>query len=231
MSIRLFKDVLASGVKPAPKRLVLLILAFRFNDETGQCNPSLQKIAEDCGISEKQARRWLRELEQEGIISSTGNPGSTLNRKIKLPTLPSEGVLPNKGDLSPELVEHSHARLVTPPVNGKAPLPQKGVKRDEEQKEERNIKRTASKPDDVSEKVWRDWLAHRAEGSMTESAITSFREEARKAGISLEKSLIEAMVRGWKCFKADWVQQSVRYIDTKQRTVAAIFDFPRSKEG
>jgi hypothetical protein len=106
-----------------------------------------------------------------------------------------------------------------------------GVKRNEEKNEERINKRTTGKPDDVCAQVWEDWLAHRAGGSMTESALIALRKEAIKAGMSLELALIEAMARNWKGFKASWMQQSARSTDTKQRTAAAIFDFPRACEG
>jgi hypothetical protein len=40
---------------------------------------------------------------------------------------------------------------------------------------------------------------------VTAAAISGIEREARKAGWSLEKALLECCARGWAGFKADWV--------------------------
>ena len=42
---------------------------------------------------------------------------------------------------------------------------------------------------------------------VTEAAIKGIEREARKAGWSLEKALIECCARGWAGFKAEWVNK------------------------
>jgi hypothetical protein len=47
----------------------------RFGGEEGNVYPSIRRIGDELGISMKQARRYVRELEQQGFIKSTRTPG------------------------------------------------------------------------------------------------------------------------------------------------------------
>jgi len=53
-----------------PASLVLLALAHRHNQETGRCDPSVTKVAQDLNISERSVRYALRELEAEKLIAT-----------------------------------------------------------------------------------------------------------------------------------------------------------------
>lgn len=81
--------------------------------------------------------------------------------------------------------------------------------------ETRNIKqetinktKAISCPESVSHETWSDFLQHRKakKAAVTESAIKGIDREARKAGWSLEKALVECCARGWVGFKAEWVK-------------------------
>ena len=65
------------------------------------------------------------------------------------------------------------------------------------------------RPDDVSEQVWNDFLKQRKQvkAPVTETALAGIQREAAKAGWSLEQALTECTVRGWRGFKADWVNK------------------------
>ncbi len=55
---------------------VLLSLAERKNTTTGQCNPSPERLAMDCGMSptsKRHVRRVLRQLEAKGLIERVGS--------------------------------------------------------------------------------------------------------------------------------------------------------------
>jgi uncharacterized protein YdaU (DUF1376 family) len=72
------------------------------------------------------------------------------------------------------------------------PLPPKGV----------------SKPDDVSDDVWRDFKKHRAKhGGITDRVIAGFRREADRAGWTLEQAMDECITQGWRGFKAEYVKE------------------------
>lgn len=67
--------------------------------------------------------------------------------------------------------------------------------------------RGVSKPDDVSDDVWRDFKKHRSKhGSITERVIAGFRREAEKAGWTLEQAMDESITQGWRGFKAEYVK-------------------------
>lgn len=63
----------AAGLKlKCYEKLVLLMLANRANPATNCCFPSIRVIAEDCGISQAQARKAIVSLEKMGLVQRTG---------------------------------------------------------------------------------------------------------------------------------------------------------------
>lgn len=81
--------------------------------------------------------------------------------------------------------------------------------------------RPSQPPDGVSETVWRDFLALRKanKSPLTESALNGIRREADMAGWSLQRALEECCVRGWKSFKAGWIEEKRSASETRQSTV------------
>lgn len=65
------------------------------------------------------------------------------------------------------------------------------------------------KPADVSDEVWSDFLAHRkrVRADLTNTALQGIIREADKAGWTLQAALAECVVRGWRGFKAEWVNK------------------------
>jgi hypothetical protein len=53
---------------PALQKLVLLMLANRTNSDTGRCDPSHDKLANDCGMSKPSVKRAIAELAERGLI-------------------------------------------------------------------------------------------------------------------------------------------------------------------
>ena len=70
-------------------------------------------------------------------------------------------------------------------------------------------KKPIAPPDGVSPETWSDFLQIRKlkKAAVTESAVKGIEREARKAGWSLEKALVECCARGWAGFKAEWVNK------------------------
>jgi hypothetical protein len=70
------------------------------------------------------------------------------------------------------------------------------------------LKLAITKPDDVNEVVWSDWVKHRKakKALITETVIKRIRNESLKAGISLESAMELMCVRNWQGFEADWVK-------------------------
>lgn len=64
-------EAMALAVKvkvPAKQKIVLLMLADRVNKDTGRCDPSISRLADDCGMSETSVKTALRALRDAGLI-------------------------------------------------------------------------------------------------------------------------------------------------------------------
>ena len=62
---------------PCTQKMVLLMLADRHNNDTGQCNPSHEMLAEDCGLSRRSVVDQIDRLAVAGLLRirhrATGN--------------------------------------------------------------------------------------------------------------------------------------------------------------
>lgn len=67
MSLDALSWAARQSLKPVQK-LTLMMLANRHNRDTGQCNPSHARLANDCGLSDSGARKALKELSDLGLI-------------------------------------------------------------------------------------------------------------------------------------------------------------------
>ena len=67
---------------PVKQKIVLLMLADRTNKDTGRCDPSIPKLAEDCGMSETSVKEAIRSLRDAGLVEAH-------ERKISGASLPN----------------------------------------------------------------------------------------------------------------------------------------------
>lgn len=73
MSIRAIKWAMtaAQTVDITPvQRCALFVLAYHHNDKSGQCNPAMLTIGNECGVSDRAAREAIRALEHVGLIKA-----------------------------------------------------------------------------------------------------------------------------------------------------------------
>lgn len=72
---------------------------------------------------------------------------------------------------------------------------------------ERKGKERNTRPDDVSEQVWVDYIAHRKAKKTTISGtvIDSLRTDAKTIGLSLQEAMQMQIKRGWTGFEPSWV--------------------------
>lgn len=64
-------EAMAWAVKwdlPVKQKITLLMLANRVNSDTGRCFPSIQNLAQDCGMSETSVKEAIRSLKEAGIL-------------------------------------------------------------------------------------------------------------------------------------------------------------------
>lgn len=63
------------------------------------------------------------------------------------------------------------------------------------------------KPEDVTQECWDDFIAHRKakRAIITARVVKTIRDEAHRAGWTLEQALDHMVLMGWRGFKAEWV--------------------------
>ena len=91
--------------------------------------------------------------------------------------------------------------------------------------ETKNTATVVAPPDGVSQSVWNDFVKQRKakKAPVSETVITKIRNQAEKAGWSLEDALSEICARGWTGFNADWVKEKQTFAqqaaDVARKTV------------
>lgn len=61
----------------AVDKLVLILLANRHNGDTGRCDASHTRIAEEAGVNRTTVLRATKRLEQQGLLTISGRSGKT----------------------------------------------------------------------------------------------------------------------------------------------------------
>ncbi|MDA8584637.1 helix-turn-helix domain-containing protein [Rhodobacteraceae bacterium] len=97
------------GVKPAAK-IVLIQLADFHNKETGQCNPSAQRLADECEMGRATLFRHMTTLEEYGLVTrharGDGDGGRGSNQyELHLDIVLGPSARPKGGDSGPKGVE------------------------------------------------------------------------------------------------------------------------------
>jgi hypothetical protein len=69
MSVKAMDAVLASRVTPPSLKLTLLVLANHLNKDTHRCDPGVDSIAEQVGVSRSQALRLIGSLKAAGLVA------------------------------------------------------------------------------------------------------------------------------------------------------------------
>lgn len=144
------------------------------------------KDAEIAARDEEAAEKRAKDAERKRIErASTDNPRTVHGRGADAKKAEKTAPIENK-----------------PPVSPKGDTAPKGVKSTRREKFE-----PIAKPDDVSVKVWDDFRRHRhaKRAPISGTVIDDFREEAAKAGWTLEAAMRESITRGWQGFKAKWL--------------------------
>ena len=79
--------------------------------------------------------------------------------------------------------------------------------------ETKNTATVVAPPDGVSQSVWSDFVKQRKakKAPVSETVIAKIRNQAEKAGWSLEDALAEICARGWTGFNAEWVKEKQTY--------------------
>lgn len=65
---------------PATTKMVLIVLADHHNSETGQCNPSIKRIAKVAGADDSTVKRHISKLDQAALLTIKQNDRSDGSR-------------------------------------------------------------------------------------------------------------------------------------------------------
>jgi len=96
------------------------------------------------------------------------------------------------------------------------------VEKEVEKEKEKETKEKA--PEGVSPEVWDSFVKQRkaSRAVITTTVIKSIQKEADKAGWTLEQALAECAARGWRGFKATWVQEKLTRSEERQNVMAEL---------
>ena len=174
----------------------------------GQFITSLEKLKSRCAkdVTIQNVRTALVKLEKWGFLTNHSTKTGRLITICNYSHYQDEEKTTNK-DVNKALTKHQQSTNKELTTN----------KNDKNEKNEKNIKKTKAKkilekPDDVNEQVWNDFVEHRKQvkAPLTETALKGIVREAKKANIATEDALIECTVRGWRGFKAEWINKNNR---------------------
>lgn len=191
---------------------------FRFYADTHR-NPKVAKL------SDKDFRLWIELLsvaaERDGFVPCLDDLKHMLKRRLDhlssaverlisagLIERLSDGYRPHnwdkrqyKSDVSTERSRKSRAKC-----NVAATPPETDTDAETEADITPKAPKGVSKPDDVSDEVWRDWKRVRKK-PITATVLKRMEVEAAKLGWTLAQAITEAAESGWQGFKADWVKE------------------------
>ena len=141
---------------PTREKFVLLMLANRTNSDTGRCDPSHKRIAEDCGMSVSSVKRAIQKLEDDGylVVEARSKNGEKLPNQYRLcmegvgphrPIPPTDGV--GVGSQGPEVGSHrpNHSSQRTEGVGSQGAIKQEIYKQEGKQ-EENQLPAGSAKP-------------------------------------------------------------------------------------
>lgn len=228
MSVRTSDRVWKHSKHGGTELLMLLAIA-DFADDQGNAYPAVSTLAAKCRMKPRNATYILRALEASGELQICVNGGPKGANRYRI-VAGLEGVQQGAGGgvqqgagVQPIAGVQSNvtapATECTPPaIHGSEPLqpiaPEPSGNRQLNVKEPSEKKRASapslsqvSRPDDVEEQVWNDYLKVRKAkkaGALTQTAIEGIAREAVKASVSLESALRVCCERSWIGFKADW---------------------------
>ena len=199
---------------PAMQKIVLLMLANRTNDDTGQCNPSHEKLASDCGMSVRACKDQLSRLEAAGLLTiiRRQKEGVSLPNQYVLHTYARGQEMPTRGQQMPE-GSAAGARGVVQQVPTKQEV-EPGIE-PIKTKTKRSVAAPSFDPlnfllgNGVEKQIAMDWLQVRRakRAANTETAFADVLAKITAAGMPYDDALRLCCSRGWAGFDASWLEK------------------------
>ncbi len=220
---------------PCSQKIVLLMLANRHNSDNGRCDPSHDRLAEDCGLTRRSVMDQVVKLSEAGFIRIRHRALRGKNLANQYTLVLSFGVQEEIKDpvdftgdddlkgseprspLVKKVVKEVH-QVVNDVHQGSEPRSHKPVIEPVKEPEERKARERATapsvlkKPEDVDQQIWDDWLQLRKgkRAAATQTVLSEARVQAEKAGLTLERFLAVWCARGSQALEADWLKPTER---------------------
>jgi hypothetical protein len=230
-------EAMAWAVKkelPAMQKLVLLLLANRTNADTGQCTPSHDRLAKDCGMTSRSVKAQIAKLAEGGYLTVTPRTkeGLSLSNQYTLAIWEQGGnQVPPRGNDVPgggeprsylggnyvptkqeeETISETGNTYIAPKAKKYAALP-------------------ALKALGIEEQTAADWLEIRKlkKKPQIQSQIESVIAQLAAAGYGPQAGIDMCVKKNWATFEAEWLtnsqpqrQQSSQQQPASQRLGAA----------
>jgi len=217
------------------QKLVLLMLAERHNKDTGQCRPSHDTLAEDCGLTRRSVIDQIGKLAQAGYITVLPRAKDNLRlpNQYRLNFHFGIQAAPKAPEDDPYLVvndvHHPVVNQVHPVVNdvhggGEPRAQEPGIKPGREPKS-RKQRASASPaqavdldfstwPNPPAPQVLGDWLHLRRQrrAPVTPTVLEAFGRELHLAaamGFTVDQCLAKCCTRNWQGFEASWLERDL----------------------
>lgn len=225
---------------PSTQKLVLLMLAERHNKDSGQCNPSLELLADDCGLSRRSVIDQIAKLQEAGYLTvrhrakdnlrlpsqyvlhlSFGVP-EAINAAVEdpylMPTPVVNDVHQGSERAAPVVVNDVHQVVNVLHQGSERAAHKPGSEPGSEPVKKKEKRASAPTIPGIPDSLTADFLAVRKAkraGPLTDTALAGIRREAEKAGLTLEQAITFCCEAGWQAFNAGW------YAERQQKRGAA----------
>lgn len=187
-------------------KLVLIMLANYANHHTGQCNPSHETLAGECGMSKSTLKAAIARLEDAGLVTiqRRSADGVSLPNQYNLALgasrLGGAGDDPYQPGAGPRVGREPATNQESKPVGSSS---RRGASASDLD--------LSSWPGTASPEVLAEWqaLRQRKRAPVTQLVITRMAPELHRAaemGYTVDEAMTEAVFRGWQGFKADWLE-------------------------
>lgn len=201
---------------PCTQKIVLMMLAERHNQDSGQCNPSHDRLADDCGLTRRSVMDQVAKLAEAGYIRIRHRAANNVKLPNQYVLVFSFGVQAEVKDCAEvaNVIHHHVVKQVHHVVNhvhqGSEPVAHKpGIEPGIEPKEKKKrvTAPTFVLPEWINESHWDAWhsTAKRKNASPAQKQMAVDKLAAWKAeGIDHAAALENAALAGWQgLFKPD----------------------------
>lgn len=213
----------ATRTYDAAGRLAYLELCMRYIDQEGALQGDAEAIARQIGMRENAGavaevlRDHFRETKRGWVSNYLDEILKTFDEKRKraraaagqASKVARERRL-QRSEIGSEIGSEIETKIETQPITNNHEPITKNQKEKTSKKAPRVPRASVSRPEDVPQQIWDDWIRVRGRVPLTQTAWGVILSEAKKAGVTPAKAVEISAGHGWRGFKAEWLQNKAR---------------------